>query len=82
MTREETDDVSCALVPRPPAGVYLQHFHLEPTVRRGAVRDLQGLNEGLSELLHHGEDQDLGRTLASESTSAPDTSPELRSGPV
>lgn len=83
MTREDTDDISRALVPPPPGSrVYLQHFHLKPTVRRGAVRYLQGLNEGLCELLHHGEDQDLGCALASESTSAPDTRPVLRSGPV
>lgn len=43
--------------------VYLQDFHLKPAVGRGAVGDLEGLDKGLCELLHHREDQHLGGTL-------------------
>lgn len=46
--------------------VYLQDFHFKPTVRRGAIWYLEGLNKGLCELLHHGEDQDFGRPLGTE----------------
>lgn len=46
---------------------YFEDFHLEPTVGRGPVWYLQGLHEGLGELLHHREDQGLGCTLTSES---------------
>lgn len=57
----------------PACNAYLQDFHLKPTVRRGPIRDLQGLHEGLRELLHHGEDQEFGCTLPPRAKSAPDT---------
>lgn len=48
------------------ASAHLQDFHLEAAVGGGAVRHLQGLNEGFRELLHHGEDQRFGGALATE----------------
>lgn len=55
--------------------VYLQDFHLKPAVRRGAVWYLEGLDEGLCELLHHREDQDFGRALAAETKVSTGRSP-------
>ena len=46
--------------------LYLQDLHLKATVRCGAIGHLECLNKGLCELLHHGEDQDFGCTLTTE----------------
>lgn len=46
--------------------VYLEDFHLKPTVRCGAIWYLEGLNKGLCELLHHRKDQNFGCTLVTE----------------
>lgn len=45
------------------AGAHLQDLHLEAAVGGGPVGHLQRLHEGLGELLHHRQDQHLGRTL-------------------
>lgn len=48
----------------------LEDLHLQAAVGRGSVWHLQPLNEGVSELLHQGNDQALGHSLPGKKGSA------------